>query len=108
VGPELGVCLDPMHLFWMGMDPASCDRKKAFKGLYLPGSWEGIRVCQATRGPPKTVSSGKYFDQYRDRAWNYDSGFGHDMTVWKEIVIALRLTGYDRDIYFGHETLVGI
>jgi sugar phosphate isomerase/epimerase len=38
----------------------------------------------------------KPYDQILDRAWTFRSiGYGHGAQVWKDIISALRLVGYD-------------
>ena len=46
----------------------------------------------------------KPYDQIPDRAWTFRSiGYGHDAQVWKDIISALRLVGYDYVISIEHE-----
>ena len=46
----------------------------------------------------------KPYDQIAQRAWTFRSiGYGHDAKVWKDIISALRLVGYDYVISIEHE-----
>ena len=46
----------------------------------------------------------KPYDQILNRAWTFRSiGYGHGAQVWKDIISALRLVGYDYVISIEHE-----
>ncbi len=46
----------------------------------------------------------KPYAQIAKRSWTFRSiGYGHDAKVWKDIVSALRLVGYDYVISIEHE-----
>ena len=46
----------------------------------------------------------KEYSQIAGRAWTFRTiGYGHEIKVWKDIVSALRLVGYDYVISLEHE-----
>ena len=50
------------------------------------------------------VIDGKPYTEMASRAWLFRTvGWGHDLLVWKQIVSALRLAGYDHVISIEHE-----
>lgn len=101
VGPVIGCNFDPSHLFWNGVDVALSIRRlgKAIyhvhgKDCYLDSSNISINGC----------NDPKPYDRIAERSWTFRSiGYGHDVKVWKDIVSALRLVGYDYVISIEHE-----
>ena len=106
VGPELGVCLDVSHLLWMGMDPVVVIEK--LKDCV----WQ-VHGKDVTFRPNALAENGVIeiggFGDLTERSWYFSiPGYGHDLTLWKKIVHALQMIGYDKDICFEHEdALVG-
>lgn len=101
VGPEIGVCLDVSHLFWMGMDPVVVIEK--LKDCI----WQ-VHAKDATIRPHKMAENGVFELEGRgdllDRSWYFSiPGYGHDMQVWKTIVETLRIVGYEGDLSVEHE-----
>jgi len=100
-GPALGCNFDPSHLWWNGVDAAAAIRKLGDAIFHVHGKdcfvdQSNIRVNGCNDHKP--------YDQILDRAWTFRSiGYGHDAAVWKEIVSALRLVGYDYVISIEHE-----
>ncbi|HEY9077736.1 MAG TPA: sugar phosphate isomerase/epimerase [Anaerolineaceae bacterium] len=101
VGPVMGANFDPSHLFWNGVDPVAAIRKlgNAIHHFHGKDTWVNpytitINGCNDT----------KTYDQIAERSWSFRSiGYGHDLKVWKDIVSALRLVGYDYVISIEHE-----
>lgn len=100
-GPALGCNFDPSHLWWNGVDAAAAIRKLGDAIFHVHGKdcfvdQANIRVNGCNDHKP--------YDRILDRAWTFRSiGYGHDAAVWKEIVSALRLVGYDYVISIEHE-----
>jgi sugar phosphate isomerase/epimerase len=105
-GPELGANFDPSHLFWQGIEPVSAirllgDNDAIFhvhaKDTYLDR--DNIR----TNG----ILDTKAYTQIRDRSWTFRTvGFGHPESTWREVVSALRTSGYDEVISIEHEDIL--
>ena len=100
-GPALGCNFDPSHLWWNGVDAAAAIRKLGDAIYHVHGKdcfvdQSNIRVNGCNDHKP--------YDRILERAWTFRSiGYGHDAAVWKEIVTALRLVGYDYVISIEHE-----
>ncbi|MFN2195888.1 MAG: sugar phosphate isomerase/epimerase family protein [Anaerolineales bacterium] len=100
-GPALGCNFDPSHLFWNGVDPVAAIRKLGDaivhvhgKDVYLDPYNIAVNGC----------NDHKPYSQIPERAWTFRSiGYGHDIKVWKDIVSALRMVGYDYVISIEHE-----
>ncbi len=100
-GPALGCNFDPSHLFWNGVDPVAAIRALGEAIVHVHGKdsyVDGLNI--AVNG----CNDNKPYDQIANRAWTFRSiGYGHDAAVWKDIISALRLVGYDYVISIEHE-----
>ncbi|MCL1793448.1 MAG: sugar phosphate isomerase/epimerase [Oscillospiraceae bacterium] len=100
-GKTIGANFDPSHLFWQGIDPV-----KAIKDLS-----EAIfhfHAKDVAIDPYNTASNGvldtKHYTDEAKRSWVFRTvGYGHDMQIWRNIVSALRLVGYDYVMSIEHE-----
>jgi sugar phosphate isomerase/epimerase len=100
-GPALGCNFDPSHLFWNGVDPVAAIRKLGEaivhvhgKDCYVDPYNVGVNGC----------NDHKPYTDIPHRSWTFRSiGYGHDLKVWKDIVSALRMVGYDHAISLEHE-----
>ncbi|MGE5138390.1 MAG: sugar phosphate isomerase/epimerase family protein [Rudaea sp.] len=100
-GPALGCNLDPSHLFWNGVDVRAAIRRLG----------DAIVHCHAKDCyvDPLNVSingvnDNKSYTLIPQRAWTFRTiGYGHDIQVWKDIMSALRLVGYDYVMSIEHE-----
>jgi len=105
-GPELGVNFDPSHLFWQGIDPVVAIRRLGENGALFHAhakdtylDRDNIRI--------NGVLDTKSYTRVRDRAWTFRTvGFGHADEVWRQIVSALRVAGYDDVISIEHEDIL--
>ena len=101
VGPLIGANFDPSHLFWQGIDPVAAIRylKDAIYFFHAKDTKIDPINC-----PVNGVLDTKNFTDEINRAWIFRSvGYGHDYTVWKDIVSNLRLVGYDDVLSIEHE-----
>lgn len=86
-GPAMGCNFDPSHLFWNGVDPVAAIRKLGDAIVHVHG-----------------CNDHKSYTDIPHRSWTFRSiGYGHDLKVWKDIVSALRMIGYDHAISLEHE-----
>jgi sugar phosphate isomerase/epimerase len=101
VGPMLGANFDPSHLFWNGVDPVAAIRRLGDAIFHVHGKdcyVDDINISVSG------CNDHKPYDQIINRAWTFRSiGYGHGAEVWKDIVSALRLAGYDYVISIEHE-----
>jgi sugar phosphate isomerase/epimerase len=100
-GPNLGANFDPSHLFWNGVDPVAAIRKLGDAIFHVHG--KDCYVDQLNIGI-NGCNDHKPYDQIPERSWTFRAiGYGHDTKVWKDIVSALRMVGYDYVISIEHE-----
>lgn len=100
-GVNLGCNFDPSHLFWNGVDPVAAIRKLGdsivhvhAKDCFVDSMNVSINGC----------NDHKNYSDIPNRSWTFRTiGYGHDLKVWKDIVSALRLVGYDYVISLEHE-----
>lgn len=101
VGRAIGCNFDPSHLFWNGVDPVKAVHALGDaiyhvhgKDVYVDDRNVSVNGC----------NDNKPYTQIPDRAWTFRSiGYGHDAKVWKDMVSALRIVGYDYVISIEHE-----
>jgi sugar phosphate isomerase/epimerase len=101
VGPVIGSNFDPSHLFWNGVDPVAAIRalgEAIFhvhgKDVYVDGLNVAVNGC----------NDNKPYDQIPKRSWTFRAiGYGHGLKVWKDIMSALRMVGYDYVVSIEHE-----
>jgi sugar phosphate isomerase/epimerase len=99
--PAIGINFDPSHLFWQGVDiPAAI---RALEGCIFHVHAKDLafdRQNTAVNG----VIDVKSYRRLTERSWLFRSvGWGHGESVWKDIITALRLVGYDHAISIEHE-----
>ena len=101
VGPEIGANFDPSHLFWQGIDPVAAIRKLGDAIYYFHAKDTKIdAINTAVNG----VLDTKHYADEIHRSWIFRSvGYGHDASVWKDMMSALRMVGYDGMISIEHE-----
>ena len=101
VGPLIGANFDPSHLFWQGIDPVAAIRYLGDAIYFFHAKDTKIDPINC---PVNGVLDTKNFTDELNRAWIFRSvGYGHDYTVWKDIVSNLRLVGYDDVLSIEHE-----
>jgi sugar phosphate isomerase/epimerase len=101
VGPVLGCNFDPSHLFWNGVDPVAAIRKLGAAIYHVHGKDCYVdRYNIAVNG----CNDHKPYERIAERAWTFRTiGYGHGAEVWKDMISALRLVGYDYVISIEHE-----
>jgi sugar phosphate isomerase/epimerase len=102
-GPEIGANFDPSHFLWQGIDPVVAIRELGrheaifhahAKDTYLDR--ENIRR--------NGVLDTKPYDQIAERSWTFRTvGYGQGERFWRDVVSALRTTGYDYVLSIEHE-----
>ncbi len=98
---NLGVNVDPSHLFWQGMDPVTVIRALGEAVFYVHAKDVALDAANvAVNG----VLDAKSYTRMAERSWIFRTvGWGHDELAWKRIVTALRLIGYDGVLSIEHE-----
>lgn len=101
VGPLIGANLDPSHLFWQGIDPVAAIRYLKDAVYFVHAKDTKI---DAYKSPVNGVLDTKNMERLGERSWIFRTvGYGHGYPVWKDIVSALKLAGYDDVISIEHE-----
>jgi sugar phosphate isomerase/epimerase len=100
-GDNLGANFDPSHLFWQGMDPVACIRKLGDAIFHFHA--KDVKI-----DPYNTMINGvldykSYGDEIK-RSWIFRTvGYGHDYQIWKDMISALKMIGYDYVLSIEHE-----
>ncbi len=97
----IGCNFDPSHMFWQGVDPVAAIRVLG----------DSIFHCHAKDCRIDTLNTrmngvldAKRYTRELERSWIFRTvGWGSDTLVWKDIVSALRLVGYDHVLSIEHE-----
>ena len=102
VGSDLiGANFDPSHLFWQGIDPVYAIRYLG-KAIYFFHA-KDTKIDEINT-PTHGVLDTKHYGDEIHRSWIFRSvGYGHDYQVWKDMMSALRMVGYDDAISIEHE-----
>lgn len=100
-GPVIGCNFDPSHLFWNGVDPVAAIRKLGDAIFHVHGK-------DVYADPFNVAVNGcndnKPYDRIAERSWTFRTiGYGHGVGVWKDIMSAFRMIGYDYVISIEHE-----
>lgn len=101
VGDTIGANFDPSHLFWQGIDPVAAIRE--LKGAIYHFHAKDTKVDPYNTAVNGVLDTGVYGDLSK-RSWTFRTiGYGHGAEVWKDIISALRTTGYDGAVSIEHE-----
>jgi sugar phosphate isomerase/epimerase len=101
VGNTIGANFDPSHLFWQGIDPVAAI-------MELKDAIYHFHAKDTKINPYTTARNGvldtKHFSKEAERSWLFRTvGYGHGEDVWKDMISALRLVGYDHVLSIEHE-----
>jgi sugar phosphate isomerase/epimerase len=100
-GKNVGVNFDPSHLFWQGADIPVTIRALDGCIFHVHAKDSALDAANVARNG---VLDAKSYRHLADRSWLFRTvGWGHDELVWKQIISALRMTGYDHVISIEHE-----
>ena len=98
---QIGCNFDPSHLFWQQIDVVAAVRAL---GAPPPPPPPPPRRIDPLNTQVNGVLDAKRYTRERDRAWLFRTvGYGHDAAVWRDLISALRLNGYDDVISIEHE-----
>ncbi len=100
-GDTIGANFDPSHLFWQGMDPVASIRKLGDAIYHFHA--KDTKVDAINTSVNGVLDTKSYGDEI-NRSWIFRTcGYGHDYSVWKDIISALRMVGYDDVLSIEHE-----
>ena len=102
-GEQIGVNFDPSHLFWQGMNPVDCIREMAEAGALLHFHAKDTAIASHNTAKNGVLDTKSYRDTRR-RSWIFRTvGYGHDETVWRDMISMLQQYGYDGTLSIEHE-----
>lgn len=103
VGPEIGANFDPSHLIWQGMDPVLCIRELGKHNAIFHFHAKDTKVDKYNTALNGVLDTSHYGDE-SSRSWIFRSvGYGMGYEIWRDIVSALRMAGYDHALSIEHE-----
>lgn len=101
VGDIIGANLDPSHLIWQGIDPVATIR--ALTGAIYHFHAKDTIIDKYNCAVNGVLDTKPYADELH-RSWVFRSvGYGNGEKYWRDIVSALKLSGYDGIISIEHE-----
>lgn len=101
VGEAIGANFDPSHLFWQGIDPVASIRKLGPAIYHFHAKDTKVdEINTAVNG----VLDTKHYGDVLERSWVFRTvGYGHSHQIWKDIISALKMVGYDDVLSIEHE-----
>ena len=101
VGDVIGANFDPSHLIWQGIEPVAAIR--ALEGAIYHFHAKDTKIDKYNTAKFGVLDTKSYADEIH-RSWIFRSvGYGNGLDYWREIISALRLTGYDKVMSIEHE-----
>lgn len=101
VGDAIGANYDPSHLFWQGIDPVASIRELG-PAIYHVHA-KDTKIDDINTSINGVLDTKHYGDEI-NRSWIFRSvGYGHAYQVWKDMISALRMVGYDDVLSIEHE-----
>ena len=99
---------DPSHLFWQGIDPVAAIRWLAAKGKGARSYFQHFHAKDSLvyewNSKVNGVLDTKHYGDELNRGWIFRTvGYGHDYSVWKDMISTLRMIGYDGVLSIEHE-----
>ncbi len=103
VGDTIGANFDPSHLFWQGIDPVEAIKYLGKENAIYHFHAKDTRIDKANTAVNGVLDTKSYGD-ILNRSWVFRTvGYGHDQSVWNDIISALKSVGYDGCISIEHE-----
>jgi sugar phosphate isomerase/epimerase len=101
VGDAIGANFDPSHLIWQGADPVQAIM--ALKGAIYHFHAKDTNINKYNTAINGVLDTGSLAG-LEGRSWLFRTvGYGNDALVWKNMLTALRLSGYDGAVSIEHE-----
>jgi sugar phosphate isomerase/epimerase len=101
VGDAICASLNPGHLYWQRIELAHAIRALGDAVAYVHATDSHLDPLNA---PAHGVLDAKPFYYEHERYWSFCTvGYGHGESAWRQMMLALRLAGYDDVISIAHE-----
>jgi len=102
-GDAVGANLDPSHLFWQGMDPVEVIKILGHEDAIFHLHAKDTQIDRRNTAVNGVLDTTRY-GELLDRSWVFRTvGYGQGEKVWRDIVSALRASGYDYVLSIEHE-----
>lgn len=96
--------LDPSHFFWQGIEVPAAIRWLQGHGDVIKHVHAKDSMVYSSVAQVHGVLDAKPYTDEPNRAWLFRTvGYGHDDSVWKDIISTLRMYGYDGVLSIEHE-----
>ncbi len=100
-GAAVGSNFDPSHLFWQGADPVQAIRALGDSIYHFHAK---DTIIDPVNAPLNGVLDTKSYSEFSRRSWIFRTvGYGHGEDVWRGMISALQLVGYQGAISIEHE-----
>ncbi len=101
VGPMIGANLDPSHLIWQGMDIVDVIYELGDAIYYFHAKDTEMNAHNVRKNG---VLDTKHYGELAKRSWVFRTmGYGSDELMWKKVISALKIVGYDGTVSIEHE-----
>ena len=101
VGTMIGANLDPSHLIWQGMDVVDVVHTLGDAIYYFHAKDTEMNASNVRKNG---VLDYKTYADLSKRSWVFRTmGYGSDALMWKKVISALKVVGYDDTISIEHE-----
>jgi sugar phosphate isomerase/epimerase len=105
-GDRVGANFDPSHLVWQGIDPVEAVGELGRAGAIFHAHAKDTYVDPANVRRNGVLDT-KPYSRVADRAWTFRTvGYGHGESMWRALVSALRVAGYDGVLSIEHEDVL--
>jgi sugar phosphate isomerase/epimerase len=102
-GPEIGANFDPSHLFWQQADPVEAIKELGAASALFHVHAKDTYVDRGNVARNGVIDT-KDYTRFLERAWTFRTvGYGQGEKVWRDMVSALRMVGYDHVMSIEHE-----
>jgi sugar phosphate isomerase/epimerase len=102
-GEEIGANYDPSHLFWQGIDAVQAIKELGHASAIFHVHAKDTYIDRANVASNGMLDT-KPYGKVMDRSWSFRTvGYGQGAQQWRDIIGALRTTGYDYVMSIEHE-----
>lgn len=103
VGSSIGANFDPSHLIWQGIDPVASIKEIGKAGAMYHFHAKDTKIDKYNTAINGVLDTKSYGDVL-SRSWVFRSlGYGTDTQLWKEMISALQVIGYNHVLSIEHE-----
>lgn len=102
-GEQIGCNFDPSHFFWQNMDPVASIKALGKAGILYHVHAKDTGIDEENTAINGVLDTKPYTDEWK-RSWIFRTvGYGHGEDIWRKIISALQLAGYEGAVSIEHE-----